>query len=79
MSMRDDESIGRHDVSTSYNQIFTSPKEIQRRFGMGHSTFYRLLNQGAFEAVKFGSATRVRIASVEDYFASLPRISTPVA
>ncbi|WP_041249571.1 helix-turn-helix transcriptional regulator [Gluconacetobacter diazotrophicus] len=74
-NLHDDARADLREVVQHHNEIFASPKEIQRRFGMGNTMFYRLMNEGKFEAVKFGSATRVRIASVEAYFDSLPRVS----
>ncbi|WKE48117.1 helix-turn-helix domain-containing protein [Gluconobacter oxydans] len=39
---------------------------------MSRSTIYRALHAGRFKAVKCGRLTRICVASVEQYFASLP-------
>lgn len=49
-------------------------KEAAKRFGISSSTQYRLIGRGFIEAVKVGRHTRIVAASVEKYFANLPRL-----
>jgi len=58
---------------------YASSLQIATRFGISRATVYRLLNDGKIEAVKVGGATRFIVASVERYYASLPRVGGSVA
>jgi len=56
---------------------YASIPTITQRFDISRSTLYRLIGQGAIEAVKVGSATRIVTRSVEAYFVGLPRLNNP--
>jgi excisionase family DNA binding protein len=42
------------------------------RYNIGRTQLYRLLNEGAVTAVKFGRRTLVNVTSADAYFAALP-------
>jgi excisionase family DNA binding protein len=44
------------------------------RYGVGRSQTYKLINDGALEAVKLGRMTRIVARSAEKWAASLPRV-----
>jgi len=69
------ESPMQHD--TDFPQYATLP-DIARRFRLSRSTVYRLIAQGAIEAVKVGRCTRIVTRSVEEHFAGLPRLRTAI-
>ncbi len=53
---------------------YAAVKAVAAWFGLSRSTQYRMLERGEIEAVKVGRSTRIVTASVERYFANLPRI-----
>ena len=54
-------------------QPFTlSVERVCERYDIGRTQLYRLLNDGAITAVKFGRRTLINVASADAYFASLP-------
>ena len=48
-------------------------KEGVRLTGISRTRIYELIGQNRLEAVKAGRRTLLRVASLEDYMASLPR------
>jgi excisionase family DNA binding protein len=42
------------------------------RYDIGRTQLYRLLNEGAITAIKFGRRTLINVASADAYFAALP-------
>jgi excisionase family DNA binding protein len=55
------------------NQHFTLTIERAcKRYDIGRTQLYRLLNTGAIAAVKFGRRTLINVASADGYFAALP-------
>jgi len=58
---------------------YASIADVQRHTSLSRPTIYRLIERGAFEAIKVGRNTRIVTASVEAYFASLPRLPTKAA
>jgi excisionase family DNA binding protein len=42
------------------------------RYNIGRTQLYRLLNEGAIAAVKFGRRTLINVASADAYFSDLP-------
>ena len=49
-----------------------SKNDFCRRYNVGHTKFYELLNSGALRAVKCGTKTLVDEAEAERWKASLP-------
>ena len=43
-----------------------------QRYDIGRTQLYRLLNEGAIAAVKFGRRTLVNVTSADAYFVALP-------
>jgi len=56
-------------------QAFATVQDIGAMYRISRPTIYRLIERGEIEAVKVGRATRIAMASVERYFASLPRMT----
>jgi len=55
---------------------FDTIKSVMERYNISRATLYRLIGRGEIEAVKVGAATRIKMSSVEEYFANLPRATT---
>ena len=55
------------------NKIFCNVREAAGALGIGRSTLYDLINEGALETAKIGQRRVVRIESVAAYAASLTR------
>jgi len=54
-------------------QPFTlSVERVCERYDIGRTQLYRLLNDGAITAVKFGRRTLINVASADAFFAALP-------
>ena len=48
--------------------------EAVRRFGIGRTRLYSILNDGQIEAFKLGRRTLIRAESVRSFIDSLPRV-----
>lgn len=53
---------------------YASIRLVGENYGMSRSTLYRAVRAGHIKAVKCGRLTRICLASVDRYFASLPQI-----
>lgn len=54
--------------------LYVRISDVKAMFGISVPTQYRMINDGKIEAVKVGRHTRIVLASVERYFANLPRL-----
>jgi predicted DNA-binding transcriptional regulator AlpA len=52
-----------------------SVAEFKAHYRMGHTTFYRLVNDGKLKAVKIGRRTIVTAAEADRWFASLSELN----
>jgi predicted DNA-binding transcriptional regulator AlpA len=57
---------------------FISIRDVQKKYGISRSSFYRLVKSGGdIEIVKIGDRTMVSVASLSDWIARLPRTLSP--
>jgi predicted DNA-binding transcriptional regulator AlpA len=61
-------------VLTAALPKLASSNAIKARYGFSHSTLYRLVNRGDFEAVKINRSTYIVTESVDKYIEQLPRL-----
>lgn len=54
-------------------------KEFCRRYGVGPTTAYKLIGQGALTAVRYGRRTLIDAESAETWRKSLPRLAHHLA
>ncbi|WP_029603374.1 helix-turn-helix domain-containing protein [Kozakia baliensis] len=54
--------------------LYASINDVSKQFSLSRATLYRKLASGKIKAVKVGRLTRISLASVEQYFASLPAV-----
>ena len=59
------------DLRASTGKLLHRPRDVQDNLGIGHTTFYRLVNEGKLKVVKIGTASRVTDDSLRSYVASL--------
>ncbi|WP_367160162.1 helix-turn-helix domain-containing protein [Kozakia baliensis] len=57
-------------------KLYASIKDVSNQYGFSRATAHRMIKDGRINAVKIGRLTRVCLASVEQYFASLPAIGS---
>lgn len=53
---------------------FVTVSQACDMFSVSHPTVYKMIRSGVVKAVKIGRGTRVEMASIRQYFASLPKV-----
>lgn len=57
-------------------RILLTPEEAAERLGVGRTTMFKLIRCGEIESVQIGKLRRIPVSAIEDYAASLVRITT---
>jgi excisionase family DNA binding protein len=60
-------------MSTTIAPLYCSIRDACTRWGISRNYVYELLGAGEIKAIKLGVRTRIEVASIEAYFASLPK------